>query len=85
VAWLEAGSGPPLVLAGAEDRLTPLAYGRFLVETIPGARLVEIPAAGHFPQLEQLHTVNAAIRELLACLSGPPTVADARQLPEHRR
>jgi pimeloyl-ACP methyl ester carboxylesterase len=76
---------PTLVLAGAEDRLTPLAYGRFLAETIPGARLVEIPAAGHFPQLEQPHTVNAAIREFLARLSGPPAVADARLLPEHRR
>ena len=33
---------PTLVVAGAEDRLTPLRYARFLAETIPGARLVEI-------------------------------------------
>ena len=62
---------PTLVLAGAEDRLTPPAYGRFLAETIPGARLVEIPAVGHFPQLEQPHTVNAAIREFLTRLGDP--------------
>ena len=41
------------MVAGAEDRLTPPRYARFLAETIPGARLVEIQAAGHFPQLEQ--------------------------------
>jgi pimeloyl-ACP methyl ester carboxylesterase len=63
---------PTLVLAGVEDRLTPPAYGRFLAEAIPGARLVEIPAAGHFPQLEQPVAVNAAIREFLARLGGPP-------------
>jgi pimeloyl-ACP methyl ester carboxylesterase len=57
---------PTLVVAGAEDRLTPLRYARFLAETIPGARLVEIEAAGHFPQLEQPGPVNAAIRAFLA-------------------
>jgi pimeloyl-ACP methyl ester carboxylesterase len=57
---------PTLVLTGAEDRLTPLKGGRILADTIPGARLVEVPAAGHFPQLEQPTPVNAAIREFLA-------------------
>jgi pimeloyl-ACP methyl ester carboxylesterase len=57
---------PTLVLTGAEDQLTPPKYGRFLAETIPGARFVEVPAAGHFPQLEQPIAVNAAIREFLA-------------------
>jgi pimeloyl-ACP methyl ester carboxylesterase len=59
---------PTLVVTGTEDRLTPLKYGRFLAEAIPGARLVEVPAAGHFPQLEQPATVNAAIRAFLADL-----------------
>jgi pimeloyl-ACP methyl ester carboxylesterase len=35
-----------------------------------GARLVEIPAAGHFPQLEQPAVVNDAIRDFLARLRG---------------
>jgi len=61
---------PTLVVSGAEDRLTPLTYGRFLADTIPGARLVAIEAAGHFPQLEQPARVNAAIREFLAELEG---------------
>jgi pimeloyl-ACP methyl ester carboxylesterase len=57
---------PTLVVTGAEDRLTPLRYGRFLAETIPGARLLEIPGAGHFPQLEQPAALNLAIRGFLA-------------------
>ena len=60
---------PTLVVAGAEDRLTPPKYGRFLADAIPGARLVEIPGAGHFPRLEQPRAVNAAIREFLAELA----------------
>jgi pimeloyl-ACP methyl ester carboxylesterase len=57
---------PTLVVAGAADRLTPPRYARLLAETIPGARLVEIEAAGHFPHLEQPELVNAAIRAFLA-------------------
>ena len=57
---------PTLVLTGAEDRLTPPTYARFLAERIPGASLVEIRAAGHFPQLEQPAAVNVAIRDFLA-------------------
>jgi pimeloyl-ACP methyl ester carboxylesterase len=63
---------PTLVVAGTEDRLTPVAYSRFLAEAIAGARLVEIAGAGHFPQLEQPAAVNAAIRGFLASLSGVP-------------
>jgi pimeloyl-ACP methyl ester carboxylesterase len=54
------------VLAGTADRLTPPRYARFLVDTIAGARLVEIEGAGHFPQLERPEAVNAAIRAFLA-------------------
>lgn len=69
-AELERIRLPTLVVAGAEDRLTPPKYSRFLADQIPGARLVEIPGAGHFPQLEQPRAVNAAIREFLAGLGG---------------
>jgi pimeloyl-ACP methyl ester carboxylesterase len=61
---------PTLVVTGAEDRLTPLKYGRFLASAIPGARLVEVAGAGHFPQLEQPEAVNGAIREFLGVLTG---------------
>ena len=66
--WLAGIRTPTLVVTGAEDRLTPLRYGRFLAETIPGARLLEISGAGHFPQLEQPAALNLALREFLADL-----------------
>lgn len=62
---------PTLVMTGAEDRLTPLKYGRFLAAAIPGAHLVEIAGVGHFPQLEQPEAVNGPIREFLADLPRP--------------
>ncbi len=64
---------PTLVVAGTEDRLTPVASGRLLAAAIGGARLVEIADAGHFPQLEQPAAVNAAIREFLAGLPRVPS------------
>ena len=69
---------PTLVVTGAEDRLTPLRYGRFLAERIPGARLLEIPGAGHFPQLEQPVAVNAAIRGFLTELRDAPVGGAAK-------
>jgi pimeloyl-ACP methyl ester carboxylesterase len=63
---------PTLVVAGTEDRLTPVKYSRFLADGIAGARLVEVAGAGHFPQLEQPESVNAAIREFLASLPRVP-------------
>ena len=60
---------PTLILAGAEDRLTPPRLGRALADGIPGARLVEIPGAGHFPQLETPEAVNGALRTFLASLT----------------
>lgn len=68
---------PTLVLTGTEDRLTPPKYGRFLADTIPGARLIEIPGAGHLPHLEQPVRVNAAIREFLARVRGTSIVGRA--------
>jgi pimeloyl-ACP methyl ester carboxylesterase len=43
---------PTLVVAGADDRLTPLAHGHALAGAIPGAALEIIPRAGHLPYLE---------------------------------
>lgn len=68
---------PTLIVAGLEDRLTPVTYGRRLAAAIPGARLVEVEGAGHFPQLEQPDAVNRAIREFLAELAAPGAGAGA--------
>jgi 3-oxoadipate enol-lactonase len=39
---------PTFVVHGAEDRLMPVAAGRHLAETIPGAHLLVLSDAGHF-------------------------------------
>jgi pimeloyl-ACP methyl ester carboxylesterase len=56
---------PTLVVVGGDDRLTPPKYARYLAGAIPGAQLVEVADAGHFPQLEQPDVVNAALRAFL--------------------
>jgi pimeloyl-ACP methyl ester carboxylesterase len=68
MAKLAAMRLPTLVIGGRDDRLTPPKYAAFLAATIAGARLVEVEAAGHFPQLEQPPAVNAALRAFLSAL-----------------
>jgi len=57
---------PTLVLVGQEDISSPPAEMRVMAEAIPGARFVEIPAAGHLAPLENPAAVNAAIADFLA-------------------
>jgi 3-oxoadipate enol-lactonase len=59
---------PTLVLVGQEDALTPPADMRTMAAAIPGAKYVEIPAAGHMSPLENPAAVNGAIAEFLAAL-----------------
>jgi pimeloyl-ACP methyl ester carboxylesterase len=44
---------PALVIAGAQDRMTPPKGGRALAAAIPGCRFLEIPEAGHMMMVEQ--------------------------------
>jgi len=60
---------PTLVMVGAEDVATTPAKSRRLAAGIRGARLVELPGAGHLSALE---TPDAVVRELQAFL---PTCA----------
>lgn len=43
---------PVLVLWGERDALVPVSAGRFLGQTVPGARLVIYPGIGHLPMEE---------------------------------
>ena len=60
---------PTLVLSGAEDRLTPPKYSDFLVERIPGARLVRFPGAGHLLPVEKPEAFNRAVDEFVEGLT----------------
>jgi pimeloyl-ACP methyl ester carboxylesterase len=56
---------PTLVIAGQDDAISPPAEMRGMAEAIPGAKFVEIPAAGHMAPLENPARVNAAIGRFL--------------------
>jgi len=59
---------PTLIVCGAEDRLTPVKYHRFLADQIAGSRLTIIDRAGHWVFWEQpeafTRTVGAFLDEL---------------------
>lgn len=66
--WLASLTVPALVIAGAADPIAPVAGVRAVAETIPGARFVEVPGAGHVPTTEGRPEVAAAVRAFLADL-----------------
>ncbi|GJG97912.1 3-oxoadipate enol-lactonase [Cupriavidus pauculus] len=56
---------PTLVIAGTGDIPTPPADGRYLADTIPGARFVELYAA-HLSNLQQVDGFSQAVVDFLA-------------------
>ncbi len=58
---------PTLVVAGADDAVTPVAESEALARGIPGAQLEVLPAAGHQAPLEQAEAFN---RRVLAFVEG---------------
>ena len=56
---------PTLLLWGDDDKRSPLSNGELIRDSIPGARLVVIPGAGHVSNMEQPQRFNAEVREFL--------------------
>lgn len=54
------------VVGGPYDQLTPFSHSERLVESIPGADLVEVPGAGHMMMFERHEIVTSAIEDLVA-------------------
>ena len=63
---LSALAMPALVLAGAEDAVSPLEIQRELADGLPDATLKLIPDAGHFAPLEAPDACAEAVRTWLA-------------------
>lgn len=59
---------PALVLAGAEDAITPPADAQRMASRLPNARAVIVPRAAHLANVEQADAVNGAIEEFLKTL-----------------
>jgi pimeloyl-ACP methyl ester carboxylesterase len=73
---LEGISAPTTVIVGTGDTVVPPAAGRRLAEQISGARLIEIPAAGHrlfaqYPRRIAEEIVGAAIHAGAAPIEAP--------------
>jgi pimeloyl-ACP methyl ester carboxylesterase len=56
---------PTLLIWGTDDPIIPVEHGRAAVERIPGSRLVEFPATGHWPQLDDPERFVAEITEFI--------------------
>jgi pimeloyl-ACP methyl ester carboxylesterase len=64
--WLHRIAVPTLVLWGESDRIVRPDYGRAFQQAIPGALFQLIPAAGHYPYLEQPEAFVASVTAFLS-------------------
>jgi pimeloyl-ACP methyl ester carboxylesterase len=53
---------PTLVIHGVDDKIVPLEAGRWMAGQIPGARLIEVPGAGHLHFGRGTEAVNREVR-----------------------
>jgi pimeloyl-ACP methyl ester carboxylesterase len=56
---------PTLLIWGSRDPIIPIEHGRAARERIPESRLVEIPGAGHWPQLDDPGRFVAELTEFV--------------------
>ena len=64
-----AGALPSLVVWGGRDRTIPVEHAHAAHAAIPGSRLEMLPAAAHFPHVEDPDGLAAALRDFLATTS----------------
>jgi pimeloyl-ACP methyl ester carboxylesterase len=57
---------PVLILWGDRDRIIPVEHGRAAHAAVPHSRMVEIPGAGHWPQLDQPQLVSDELTDFIA-------------------
>jgi pimeloyl-ACP methyl ester carboxylesterase len=61
---------PVLLIVGEGDQIFPPATIRSIAVAISGARVIELPGAGHSPYFETPDAWNEAVMEFLASASG---------------
>jgi pimeloyl-ACP methyl ester carboxylesterase len=74
---------PVLIVWGERDPIIPLEHGRRAHEEIPHSRMVEIPDARHWPQLDQPRLVCRELTEFISATE--PFVYDAERMREQLR
>jgi pimeloyl-ACP methyl ester carboxylesterase len=60
--------GPTLVVTSDNDHLIPRELSELIATSIPGAKLVVMPGAGHIPFMEQPEQVARIVLEFIASL-----------------
>jgi 3-oxoadipate enol-lactonase len=61
---------PVLVVAGADDQITPRDRAKAMADAIPGAQLLVLPGVGHLSPVECPEAVTAALADFLATLGS---------------
>jgi pimeloyl-ACP methyl ester carboxylesterase/class 3 adenylate cyclase len=69
-AILPAIDVPSLVIHRDDDRMVSVEQGRYLAETIPGARYVELPGSDHLPFAGDFDVVLDEVEEFLVGSRG---------------
>ena len=69
---------PTLVIAGRDDTVTLPEHGKLIAETVPGAKLVVLPAV-HLPNVECTDLFLDRVLAFLSQSVGGPVVRLARQ------
>jgi pimeloyl-ACP methyl ester carboxylesterase len=59
---------PVLIIAGSEDKLTPVAEARSMRDGIPRSRLIVIEGAGHLSNMERPDEFNTALIDFIKTL-----------------
>jgi len=70
---------PALAMVGSEDRMTPPKYARYLRDSMPNCRLVEIEGAGHLVPFERPTPTAQAIGDFAADLSKGSSRLDSNR------
>lgn len=72
---------PAWIIAGTEDRITPIAYAHFLTDRIPAARLQVINGGGHMVFLEQPARVAQGLQQFMSALAATRYSAARMRVP----
>jgi pimeloyl-ACP methyl ester carboxylesterase len=64
-SWLHSIRIPTLIIAGEQDRVTPMAQQELLHQLIPGSKMDKIRHGSHCPQMDLPDLVNAKIERFL--------------------
>ena len=68
---------PTTIICGTKDLMTSVGQSRKMAARLPGARLVEVPGAGHMVIMERSHKVNDTLVALLADAERPAGASHA--------